>query len=220
MSYTAKVISRDERILHIFRPHWIYLLEGLAWMIFITGIGIILDSYTQTYPSVELGVYKIDFETLFLNGAIPPLTATFGLAGAFLFLNIFLIHISTEIGLTDQRIIYKKGVLLTQIDQVDLQNIRAEYVYHGLLGWLLGYGRIHLDCSFIDDVWLPAIHKPYQLIRASHHARMIHDDIEYGENELVKNVAHINRTEQKNLKVRKKMAQLKHAIQSSFRRAA
>ena len=78
-----------------------------------------------------------------------------------------------------------------QIEQVDLDDIRAEHVYHGWLGWLLGYGRVRLDCRLVDDVWLPAMRDPYRLIKASHMARMRHPEIQYNQEDLASNVERI-----------------------------
>jgi hypothetical protein len=100
-------------------------------------------------------------------------------------------YISTEVGLTNERIIIKSGLILVKVDEVDLEDIRAEHVYHGLLGWLLKYGKIKLDCRFVEDVDILAIANPYRFVKASHKARQMHPRINYNEGEYSANIKSI-----------------------------
>jgi hypothetical protein len=84
--------------------------------------------------------------------------------------------LGTQIALTNQRLVYKTGLLIVNTEEIDLVEIRAETVHHGLLGRLLGYGRIKLDSRFVGDVFLPAVRAPYRLVKAMNTARThVHD---------------------------------------------
>ncbi|MCB9990427.1 MAG: PH domain-containing protein [Rhodospirillales bacterium] len=93
----------------------------------------------------------------------------------FLGVMIFVIHllkvIATEIALTDQRLIYKTGLIFVDVKEIDLAEIRSETVHHGLLGRFLRYGEVHLDSRFVGDIYLPAMVKPYILLKDIHAAR-------------------------------------------------
>lgn len=102
---------------------------------------------------------------------------------------------------------------------MDLEDIRAESVYHGFMGWFLGYGRIRLDCRFLQDVKLPAIRKPYRFVRSSHHARLKHGSIDYNEDEFAKNSEHIEKKQTEN-HPKQKMKTLRDTIKSSFQKSA
>ncbi len=219
MSYVAKAISDEERLLTLTRPHWIYPLTGFVWFLAFLLIGLFLDNYFDSY----LSRYSLDFflnlKILYLSGQITPVSVIFTLIGIFAFWPFFMTFISSEIGLTDQRVIHKTGLIFIQIDQVDLDDIRAEHVTHGWLGWLLGYGKIRFNCRFIEDVKLPAISKPYRLVKASHNARYRHPKIEYDHDEFSDQIKQIEHHQKKSLPA-EKMSKLKNQFKISFWKSA
>jgi hypothetical protein len=184
MSYVEKIIAADEKILSITRAHWIYFIEGLFWLLSLLIIGIIINHYLWLYAGSYGFSFKFDFWFLHFDGRHTPIVWLFGAIGLAVFLPLFFKFISVEVGLTNKRLIYKKGLILIHVQQVDLIDMRSENVNHGWLGWLLGYGRLHLDCRFMEDVYLPALVDPYNLVKAIHFARMRHPEIDYGEKEL------------------------------------
>lgn len=200
MSYIHKVINSHEKILVVARPHWIYFVEGLLCLGGLILTGFILDYYVYLFMESRGIVFSVDQGFLQFNQNDLILPWLLGLVGFGIFWPLFLTYISVEISMTDQRIIYKKGLLFIEVDQVDLGDIRAEQVYHGWLGWMLGYGKVHLDCRFVGDVWLPAIAKPYRLVKAIHIARLRHPDIEYDRHDLARHLARIEGLERNGTK--------------------
>jgi hypothetical protein len=171
MSYVHKVINSSERIILIARPHWVYMAQGVLSAALLIGTGLAINYLIQSYINPDS-----IFMVLFLG--------FFAMAGAVLFVTYVIIYFASEVGLTNQRIIYKKGFLRIEVEEIDLEEIRGEIVHYGLLGWLLGYGRIHLDCRYADDIELPALAKPYQLLRSIHKAKFNHPKIDYGREQL------------------------------------
>lgn len=150
----------------IARLHWIYLLIGFLWFAGAVGAGLLADRmvwrYTRRDSVVEdltlLG-WPVDFM------ASSPFTYLFGAGGVVFFLSLVLRWASTEIGLTSKRIVYKTGLFMVEVEEVDLEEIKAEQVHHGIFGYVLGYGRIKIDCRFVADLRLPAIRNPYRLVK-------------------------------------------------------
>lgn len=219
MSYVRKIISADEKLISVFRPHWIYLLEGFLCFSGLTLIGLVADFYFYQYVGSHAIRFDIDLWIVQFNELRTPIPWIFGFAGFAVFYPLFLAFISAEVGLTNQRVIYKRNLLFIEIEQIDLEDIRAEHVSHGWLGWLLGYGRIRLDCRFVDDVYLPAIRKPYRLIKAMHTARMRHPAIDYTNEMLQANLERIRHKEDEDripLPIRK----IQQHIKPGFKKAA
>ncbi len=219
MSYIRKVITTDEKLLAIIRPHWIYLIEGIFWFAILTALGIIGSQYFYDYVGTHAIKFKIDLWLIQFDQRNTPIPWAFAFTGFAVFWPLFLAYISSEVGLTDQRVIYKRGLIFVEIEQVDLQDIRAEHVSHGWLGWLLGYGKIRLDCRFIDDLWLPAMRDPYKLIKASHTARMKHPQIDYSPGDLDLNLEMIEQQKRKAY-LHGKIGKLKTVILKNFKSAA
>lgn len=73
---------------------------------------------------------------------------------------------TTEIVLTDMRLLYKRGFFLVNVDEVDIEQLASDYVQQSLLGRLLDYGTLHIRCIEASDIWLPDIARPYQFRNA------------------------------------------------------
>jgi Bacterial PH domain len=73
---------------------------------------------------------------------------------------------TTEIILTDKRLLYKRGFFLVNVDEVDIEQLASDYVQQSLLGRLLDYGTIHIRCIEASDLWLPPIARPYEFRNA------------------------------------------------------
>ncbi len=233
MSQVIDLISSREKIIALRKPHWIYLLQGFLWFLFFLIIGLIIDHYLYIYVgskithghSYNLGaisippdLFNIDLYFVTFNEEFTPIPWLFGAIGLAILWPYFLIYISHEIALTDKQIIHKKGIIFVDIHQVDLDDIRGAHVEHGAMGWFIGYGSIHLDCRFIDDVFLPAIGDPYQLVKALHNAQYKHPDIEYGEEEFIDNISDIDEHRVKAMRKERKR-RLKQKAAMDFRKA-
>tara|TARA_R110002095_G_scaffold56541_2_gene48465 strand:+ start:1355 stop:2026 length:672 start_codon:yes stop_codon:yes gene_type:complete len=222
MSRIPKIINQTEKLISLKRPHWIYLLEGVFWLLILTILGFVIDHFLYQYAGSRIGanplLLDVDLWFVKFDEDNTPIPWIFAFTGAAIFWPYFLIYISQEIALTDQRIIHKKGLIFVTIDQVDLEDIRAEHVYHGLLGWFIGYGSIRLDCRFIDDVHLPAINHPYQMVKASHNARLKHPLIDYDLDEFHTNIESIE-TKRQEMQRKEKLRRLKQKMKMNFRKA-
>lgn len=181
-SFIKNIIGAEERIVLLARLHWIYLMTGLGWLALFTGCGVAIDYFLwhfwgATPPFADVPI---------LGSHVSFLLALPG--GAFICLLYVLKLWSTEIALTDMRLIYKTGLIFVEVEEVDLVEIRSEHVHHGLLGRFLGYGQLQLDSRFVGDIHLPAVKQPYRLIKAMHNARRkLHDPMS---DESVSNVVH------------------------------
>jgi hypothetical protein len=219
MSYVSRAISDEERLISLVRPHWIYMLTGFLWLFSFVFLGLAIDIYFDHFLSAYSFSFFVDLKLIYFSGVITPISALFTLIGVVAFWPFFMTYISSEIGLTNERIVLKRGLIFIEIDQVDLEDIRAEHVQHGLLGWLLKYGKIRLDCRFIQDVNIPAISNPYRFVKASHNARLKHPELEYDKDEFASNIKLIEHHE-KHSSSPEVMSRLKNSFKISFWKSA
>ena len=219
MSYILKAISSQEKLILLEHPHWIYIATGFFWAIFFVICGLYLDSYYNQLTGDLSSSYLIDLKQSYSIGFITPISTTFILIGLIVFWPYYKTFVSAEVGLTSERIIHKTGLILVKIDQVDLDDIRAEHVYHGLLGWLFKYGKIKLDCRFVEDFGLPAIGSPYRFVKSSHNARLKHPQIRYDEDDFSKNIQTIG-SQEKSVAPPEVIKRVKETLKKSFFRSA
>lgn len=179
MSFIAKhVVTADERLIYMARLHWIYTIKGLLWLGLTAGIAfqvywIILPIYGTNATYRPLYVHGVSlghpaqwfFWAILLSGLLVSWT--------------YLIKaLTTEIALTNVRVILKSGWIATEAQEVDLSEIKSETVHQGLFGRFLGYGWIHMDCRFIGDFDIPVIRNPYRFLQVLNKTRgHKHDDV-------------------------------------------
>jgi uncharacterized membrane protein YdbT with pleckstrin-like domain len=146
MSYLTEVLRPDEQVLAEGKLHWIIYSPAIAWLV----IGVIL---LFSYGAAESG-------TLHVVQYLVPQPVQIGLgqlhhAGVWLFVlcaYIALIHaiiismrkLTTEIAVTDRRVIYKAGVIQTHTDEMNMDKVESVLVDQSGLGRLLNYGTINI----------------------------------------------------------------------------
>lgn len=166
MAFVSRVVGADERLIGVCNLHWIYLVRGFLYFLAFAGAGLVIRRQTPVLLAGWDGTL-----------AVPLLTlvdwVSQGLAGVGVLLVV--LHVlkvfSTEIGLTDKRVIFKRGIVFVEVKEEDLEEIKGAEVDNGWLGRFLNYGYIFLDARFIKNVNLPAIPSPYAFVRALNEAK-------------------------------------------------
>jgi Bacterial PH domain len=175
MSFVKKILGPDETLVGITSAHWIYGATGVFWLAGMMVVGLVLDFYAASV-----------FGNLFKNTggeAVSKISSVLfwmpTALGIVMFFFYFLMMISPEVGLTNRRIIYKRGLIFVDVKEVDLEEIKAADVNNGWFGRFLNYGYVVLDARFVTGVDLPAIAKPYRFVNALNEARgaMKHDSM-------------------------------------------
>lgn len=169
MSFVAKhILSPHERLIGIARLHWIYIVMGLFWAGIVAALGFALQYAVALYGSEQLLRQAVEVMDYPLGPRSAWISAVFGLTAVALFMAFYIEYLATEVAITNERIIRKSGLIAVEVQEIDLKEIESARIHHGWGGAILGYGSIYLDCRFVGDVHLPAIRRPYQLLRALH----------------------------------------------------
>jgi uncharacterized membrane protein YdbT with pleckstrin-like domain len=88
------------------------------------------------------------------------------IAGLVLFIALLEPLWTTEIGVTDQRFIYKRGLLWRTTQELQLRAIEEVNLEQGVLGRLLDFGRLQLHGTGVYDIRLPNLADPVGLRKA------------------------------------------------------
>ena len=172
MAYVERMIAPGEEMIGVSRIHWIHVVQGLLWLIGLMALGFVLDSLIAGFfglilPSVQFAGALLEATWLELF---------FLCAGLYIFSVYFIHFATTEVALTNQRVIYKRGWIFVDIKEVNLDEIKGSNIDLGLLGRFLGYGSIALDARFVRDTQLPFINEPYRFVRAMNEAQVNIED--------------------------------------------
>lgn len=157
--FIQKTLLPDERCIKDARFSRIYEIQALVLLGFCGALGY----------AVHIGLYRY-----FGQYILWPVWAGGGV-GLFLFLSMMMKKWTTEIILTNERLIYKRGFFMVDVVEVDIEQLASDIVEQSLLGRLFNYGEIHIRCIEATDIWLPPIRHPYEFRNAleqqKHHYR-------------------------------------------------
>jgi uncharacterized membrane protein YdbT with pleckstrin-like domain len=149
MSYYTKVLQPDEQVKYIGKLHWtIYrnsILLGIS-MLIVAGFSI---SLPDNQRSVALVV-----------AAILAVLAIISFLGA------WFVRASTEIVVTDKRIIHKVGWIARRTEEINITKVETVDVAQGVTGRILDFGTVLI--KGIGGSWEPLrrVASPLQLRNA------------------------------------------------------
>ena len=126
MSYVERVLQPGETIQHAAKLHWfIYLrtIFALISCIILVGVGFTRDNHNL---DLALGIAVI----------------IFGLLGLLSGVRALIRRATTELGVTDHRVIYKTGLLARHTIEMNRDKVESVDVDQTLLGRIFGYGTI------------------------------------------------------------------------------
>lgn len=115
MGYVESNLVANEKVVRIGKVHWGIYIPGAIW----AGLGF-----------------------LFLAGDAAPVGAIFIAIGALLLVRAFLYACSTELAITDKRVIAKFGLIRRQTVELLHTKIEGLAVDQGILGRILNFGTV------------------------------------------------------------------------------
>src|SRR5690606_24938747 len=97
------------------------------------------------------------------------------LVGLYFFAHMMLVKASTEIAVTNERLIYKKGLIARHVGELNIDRIEGVSVQQGVIGRFLNYGRVCIRGMGVGEVMLPPIESPIEFRKAVNEAKSILD---------------------------------------------
>jgi uncharacterized membrane protein YdbT with pleckstrin-like domain len=143
MSYITHSLGRNETLRYRAHFHWFYYFA--AWGTFFISLVAAMEAYGRGLP--------------WAAGLTP-------LVGVAAFLSIMIPIWTTEIGVTNQRFIFKRGLLRRTTNELQLRAVEQVNLKQGIPGRLFNFGRLEVHGTGVDDIVLPAIADPIALQRA------------------------------------------------------
>ena len=137
MSYIESSLGQNEVLHYRARFHWLY--HASAWGALI--LGVLFAALT-----LQAGNNAV---------ALLPLSV-----GGLIWLAILLPIWTTEIGVTSQRIIYKRGFIQRDTSELQLRSIEEVRFLQNFWGRIFDYGRLEIHGTGDDAILLPAVADP------------------------------------------------------------
>ncbi len=176
----SQFLQSREQLKFVDRPHWIYLVEAAILCAIIVLVGFIGNQFIAQniiYPRLDQNAYADGF---FVNvAAWVALVSLWGpiIFATIYFLNRLIFWASTYIFASDRRLFMKTGLLRVLVNEVSFDEIRKMDINYGLLGRLLGYGKLMMDARFVEDTDVPYIYYPEQFSKLIHYSNDLDGDV-------------------------------------------
>jgi uncharacterized membrane protein YdbT with pleckstrin-like domain len=123
MSYIQHILQPGETLKHVSRLHWIVYLPGLLLLALAVAVLIGAESQNQNLPLLSIAAVLMVFSAASL-------------------LRAWFRRWTTEIAVTNRRIIFKKGFIRRHTIEMNMDKVESVDVDQSILGRILGYGDI------------------------------------------------------------------------------
>jgi uncharacterized membrane protein YdbT with pleckstrin-like domain len=174
--YIRHSLSADETLIHIAKFHWIYNVSAVFNIIisFALALGVILlalkfQPIVFNTPSTA-GLPFIDRIQL-LHPGVKILSFFLIVLGVLKFVQMMIVKATTEIGVTDVRMVYKQGLIARAVGEINIDRVEGVNVLQGIMGRIFGYGRVMVRGMGVGEVVLPPIEQPIRFKKAIEKAR-------------------------------------------------
>ncbi|MBL3676887.1 MAG: PH domain-containing protein [Alphaproteobacteria bacterium] len=173
--YVQESLGRGEKLIRFGRFHWIYDIQAamaVFWGAIIAGAtlwgAVFLYRQTGTCPVALVSFWGC---VPALHWGIKTLVFVLFAMGLWGCLHMMVVKISTEIAVTNRRLIFKRGLVSRQVEEMNIDRIEGVEVSQGILGRILGYGRVVVHGMGIGRMVLPTMANPVVFRKAVQWAR-------------------------------------------------
>ena len=132
--YLSRVLVADEKLLYSAQLHWVVFLRGLGMTLF----GVLVGQVGLHVIEVLLGA-EIAKQ---LASNVTKASVIIILVGAYDLLRAYIKQISTELVITNRRVIAKYGFIATTTFELMMNKVEGANIDQTVAGRILGYGTI------------------------------------------------------------------------------
>ena len=176
MLYIEQSLGPDEELVHVGHFHWMYTVH--SFMAIVWGI---LISFTivvgGVYAYKQLGHFPPQLPLLegiqYLHPGVRIAAFLAFILGLLSFAQMMIVKATTEIAITNTRLVYKRGLVARHVGEMSIDRIEGVNVLQTILGRLFNYGRLAIRGMGIGEVVLPPIEDPITFRQAIEKARSI-----------------------------------------------
>jgi uncharacterized membrane protein YdbT with pleckstrin-like domain len=127
MRYVRRVLQPGETVVYATRLHWLIYVRAVVLLIIAAAVAI-ATSYVADKPNINLALWIV--------------AAIFALLALSSALRAFIRRATTELAVTDHRVIYKTGLLARHTLEMNRGKVESVDVDQSILGRIFGYGTV------------------------------------------------------------------------------
>lgn len=176
MHYIQQSLGEDEELVHVAYFHWMYNVQAVVNIIFSIALSIGILVFAIKFQPMLFG--GAGFEQLGLMEKIQALHPGVKIVSFFVllmgvlkFVHMMIVKATTEIAVTNRRLVYKRGLVARYVGEMNIDRVEGVNVLQGVLGRIFGYGRVMVRGMGVGEVVLPPIAEPIKFRKAIEKAR-------------------------------------------------
>lgn len=175
MLYVQQSLGPNEELVHVGHFHWMYTVQAFMAIFWgVVGAMLVIGASIAFYN--QMGLFgQGEYTTLQAIRSLHPGLRIFAfivfILGVMSFAQMMIIKATTEIAITNTRLIYKRGLVARQVGEISVDRIEGVNVLQSILGRLLNYGRLAIRGMGVGEVVLPPIEDPITFRQAIEKAR-------------------------------------------------
>lgn len=176
MLYVEQSLGPDEELVHVGKFHWFYtvgafmaIFWGLVGSIFVIAASIAIYQKMGWFP-LSLGWVEA---VRYLHPGIRICAFVVFVLGLLSFAQMMVIKATTEIAITNSRLVYKRGLIARHVGEMSIDRIEGVNVLQSFWGRIFNFGRLAIRGMGIGEVILPPIEDPIAFRKAIEKAKSI-----------------------------------------------
>ncbi len=169
MLYVQQSLGPDEELIHVGKFHWMYTVNAflsIVWGLF----GAIMIMFIAYKAYVFLGHVPAGtgfFASIkIIHPGIRGVSFLFFILGLVKFAQMMVVKVTTEIAITNNRLVYKRGLVARHVGEISIDRIEGVNVLQPIMGRIFNYGRVMVRGMGVGEVLLPPIEDPISFRRA------------------------------------------------------
>jgi uncharacterized membrane protein YdbT with pleckstrin-like domain len=178
MHYIQQSLTENEELVHVGHFHWMYTVQAIINIMFSIGFSIAIIVFAikmepmifNTPGFAQLGVLE---QIQALHPGVKIVAFFVLLLGILRFVQMMIVKATTEIAVTNKRLVYKRGLVARYVGEMNIDRIEGINVLQGVMGRIFGYGRIMVRGMGIGEVVLPPIAEPIKFRKSIEKARNV-----------------------------------------------
>lgn len=174
MLYVQQSLGPNEELVHIGKFHWMYTVSSfmsIFWGLFSAIFVMIAAFYAYTFMG-KLPPNMGFFESIpLIHPGIRAFSFLVFIFGLVKFAQMMVVKATTEIAITNSRLVYKRGLVARHVGEISIDRIEGVNVLQPILGRIFNYGRVMIRGMGVGEVVLPPIEDPIAFRRAIEEAK-------------------------------------------------
>ncbi len=179
MQYIQQSLAEGEELVHVGHFHWMYSVSAIVNIVFgfVLAIGVVVLAikFEPVLFGVPAGYDMMSWidKVRNLHAGVKIVAFFMILMGLLRFARMMIDKATTEIGITNKRLVFKRGLIARYVGEMNIDRIEGVNVLQGVFGRIFGYGSIMVRGMGVGEVILPPIADPIKFRRAIEKARNV-----------------------------------------------